>query len=137
MVRLLRKTLVLIVLLTPLFTNTDCKKQKKCGCTGDVLYTYSGLEYQVFFSEETPIITLMEVGDPYYSTYSVCNPDEIKPKLANFKSGDVLTVAGDIFWDCNYVMQSSNSYSYSYSSMYNRAYNIRVTDIYMNMYGKK
>ena len=124
-----------IVLLTPLFTNTDCKKQKKCGCSGDVLYSYTGVEYYVYFGEESPVISMIQVGNSF-DTYTVCNTDEIKPKLTNFKSGVVLKVAGDIFWDCNYVMQSGNSYSYSYSSMY-RAFNIRVNDIYMDMYGKK
>ena len=130
MKRLLRKVLVIIVLLASLLTNTDCKKQIKCGCGKDVVRTFYHEAY-VYFSSESPIITMQVAGD-FYSSYSFCNPEEIRPKLANFKSGDVLVVSGDLYLDCNYVWQSSN---YSYSSLY-RSYNIHVTDIYVDLYGK-
>ena len=52
--------------------------------------------------------------------------------LENFKYGDELMVSGNVYWDCNYVMQASSN---PYSSLY-QYYNIYVTDIYMDMYGK-
>ena len=136
MARLLRKTLVIIVLLIPLFTNTDCKKQKKCGCDGDVLDTYNNVEAVVRFSEDSESTSIyLEIAGTYYSMFTVCNPNEIRPYLEKFKSGVILNITGNTFWDCNYVWQASNSYSYTTNPY--RYYNIHVTDIYMNMYGKK
>ena len=133
---LLRKLLVIIVLFAPLFVNTDCKKQKRCGCRGDALYDYeSRFEDQVHFSDESSMILMYNLTIyNTYDSYTFCNPDEIRPKLENYKSGDVLVVKGKIFWDCNYVIQVSNNPYTSYN--YGRAYNIYVTDIYMDLYGK-
>ena len=131
MKRLLRKALVIVILFAPLFINTDCKKQKRCGCRGDVLFPLNNVDSNVFFDSESPIITMQTIGD-YYSYYTFCNPDEIMPKLENFKSGDELVVSGNVYWDCNYVMQASSG---SYSAYSYRSYNIYVTDIFMNLYG--
>ena len=133
MKKILRKTLVIIVLFAPLFTNTDCKKQKRCGCGKDVLYSLTGSPSYVYFDSESPIITMRRLSDQF-SFYTFCNPDEIKPKIANFRSGEELMVSGNVYWDCNYVWQQSQSYGYQ-SSLY-QSYTIHVTDIYMNMYGK-
>ena len=131
MKKLLRKALVIVILFVPLFINTDCKKQKKCGCRGDVLYPFSA-PANVYFDDESSIITMLQVGNPYY-IYTFCNNDEIRPMLENYKSGDELMVSGNVYWDCNYVMQASSN---PYSSYY-QYYNIYVTeDIYMDMYGK-
>ena len=130
--KILRKTLVIVVLFASLFVNTDCKKQKRCGCRGDVLYSYTN-ENEVYFNEENTIIIMYVVNlYGYYDTYTFCNPDEWRSKLEKFKSGTALVVSGNVYWDCNYVMQaSSNPYStYSYGS----SYNIYVTDLYMDMY---
>ena len=54
------------------------------------------------------------------------------PKLTDAKSGDILQVSGHVYWDCNYVYQSSNS---SYSSYY-KVYNVQATDLSLNLYGK-
>ena len=134
MKRLLRKVLVITVLFLPLFISTDCKKQKKCGCQGDVLWEYNSAwtGSYVYFYPESSTIFMEEVGNPY-DRYTFCNPDEVRPKLANFKAGDILVVKGSVFWDCNYVWQSSNN---PYQSYMYRAFNIYVTDIYMDMYGK-
>ena len=135
MKRLLRKILVVVVLFAALFINTDCKKQKRCGCRGDVLYGYQN-ETEVYFSDETSTI-MMYVINSYGSVdqFTFCNPDEIRPKLEKFKSGvDALVVLGNVYWDCNYVMQASSNPYYGYG--YGAAYNIYVTDIYMDMYGK-
>jgi len=133
MKRLLRKTLVIIVVFAPLFTNTDCKKQKRCGCGKDVLSQLINSPSNVYFdSENSTIITMQRLVDPY-SFYTFCNPDEIMPKLANFRSGEELMVSGNVYWDCNYVWQASNN---PYQSSLYQSYTIHVTDIYMNMYGK-
>jgi hypothetical protein len=131
--KILRKTLIIVVLFAPLFVNTDCKKQKKCGCRGDILFQY-GRESQIYVDDRSSVIVMQQEGyvGYYYDYYTFCNPDEIMPQLANFKSGDVLMVVGNVYWNCNYVMQeSSNPYS-----SYANSYDIYVTDIYMNMYGE-
>jgi hypothetical protein len=133
--RLLRKVLVVVFLFTPMFVNTDCTKQKRCGCPpkGDILYEY-GRENVVFFDDESTIILMYEANSyGYYDTYTFCNPDEWRSEVEKFKSGvDELVVRGSVYWDCQYVINSSSSSSGSYSA----AYNIYVTDIYMDMYGK-
>jgi len=131
MKRLLRKLLVIVVLFVPLFTNTDCKKQKKCGCGKDILFELKRPSY-VFFNDENLIITMQTIDD-FYSYYTFCNSSEIMPDLKNFKSGDELMVSGNVYWDCNYVMQASSG---SYQAYSYRSYVIHVTDIYMDMYGK-
>ena len=132
MKRLLRKTFVGIALFALLLVSTDCKKQKRCGCGKDVLYDYGGASYVYFDSENITTISMMQVNN-FYDTYSFCNPDEVKSKLVNVKSGEELMVFGYVYWDCNFVMQQSGSY---YQPSYYRAYNIYVTDIYVDMYGK-
>ena len=132
MKRLLRKALLIVILFAPLFINTDCKKQKRCGCRGDVLYTYSGKPSYVYLENESFTIWMKTV-DNYYNTYTFCNPDEIMQQLEIFKYGEELSVSGNVYWDCNYVMQASN---YTYQSTLYQAYQIYVTDIYKDMYGK-
>ena len=135
MKRLLRKLLVIVVLFAPLLVNTDCKKQKKCGCRGDILNDYDR-ESHVFFDNETNVIYMQQVGyvGYYFDSYTFCNPGEWKTELEEkYKTGDVLVVKGHYYWDCNFVMQQSGSYGYGYSG---RSYNIYVTEMYMEMYGK-
>ena len=118
----------------PLFLNTDCKKQKKCGCHHrDELYPLNNAVSYVFFDSESSIITMQSPMDPYYpySYFTFCNSDEWMSTLENFRSGEELMITGSVYWDCNYVMQASN-YSYGYQT---RAYNIYVTNLYKNMYG--
>jgi hypothetical protein len=85
----------------------------------------------LFRSETGATISFQTVGD-VYSTYTLCNPSEMLPKLADAKSGDILLVSGHVYWDCNYVYQSSNS---SYQSYY-KVYNCQATDLTLDLYGK-
>jgi hypothetical protein len=55
------------------------------------------------------------------------------PKLANAKSGDLLLVTGNIYWNCAYVSQSSSS---NYQGL-GGSYDIQVTDLTLDLYGKK
>ena len=137
MKRLLKKVLVIIVLFAPLFINTDCKKQKKCGCNGDILAEYDR-ESHVFFDaedDESNTIYMQQVGyvGYYYDSYTFCNPDKWKTELKKYKTGEILVVKGHYYWDCNFVMQQSSSYGYGYGG---RSYNIYVDSVYVNMYGK-
>lgn len=132
MARYLRKIFVLLIVIVPALTVTDCKKQAKCGCEGDILFTLTRTQAKVYFDSDGTNIQFNPLDNPY-ATYFFCNPAEMFPKLADSKSGDILLVSGHAFWDCNFLYQSSN-YSY-YSSMY-KMYQIVVTDVVSDLYGK-
>jgi hypothetical protein len=128
----IRRIFIALIIIAPVFSYTGCKKQKKCGCGKDVLFTITNASAYIYW-DTGATISFQTVGD-VYSTYTFCNPSEMFPKLSTAKSGDVLLVSGQVYWDCNYVYQSSNS-SYSYSSMY-KVYNVEVTDLTVDLYGK-
>jgi len=129
---IIRKILVVLIIVAPVFSQSGCKKQAKCGCGKDVLYSLTKEEATVYYNEAGTTISFTTTSDPY-STYNFCNPGEMFPKLADFKSGDVLQVSGHVYWECNYLYQSSN---YSYSTYY-KVYMIQVTDVSVDLYGKK
>lgn len=130
--RMLRKLLVILVMIVPVFAGTDCKKQPKCGCDGDMLFDLKREQARVYFNPNSNIIYFTPVVNPY-STYYICAPSSILPKLKDSKSGDILLVSGNAYWNCSFLQQSSN-YSYSYS-MY-KMYDFQVTDIGADLYGK-
>ena len=129
---IIRKVLVVLIILAPVLSYSDCKKQAKCGCDGDVLFTLTNTQATVIYNATGTNIYFTTLTDPY-STYNFCNPGEMFPKFTDYKSGDVLLVSGRVFWECNFLYQSSNS---SYSTYY-KVYMIQVTDVTVNLYGKK
>ncbi|MEI6047648.1 MAG: hypothetical protein WCS03_02030 [Bacteroidota bacterium] len=129
---IIRKFLVVLIIIAPVFSYSGCKKQAKCGCDGDTLYTLTNAQATVYYNETKTSITFTTLTDPY-STYNFCNPGEMAPKFDDYKSGDVLLVSGHVFWECNYLYQSSN---YSYQTYY-KVYMIQVTDVTVDLYGKK
>ena len=130
---ILRKIIVILVILSPLVYNPACKKQAKCGCGKDVLFTLTNKRANVFFNETGTNITFRTLDDPY-STYYFCNPGEMFKKMGDYKNGDELLISGHCYWECNYVYQAGQS---SYNSAYYKAYMVQVTDVYMDLYGKK
>lgn len=128
---IIRKILVVLIMLAPVLSYTGCKKQAKCGCDGDVLFSLTKVQAYVYWTSAASI-TCVSMSDPY-STYNFCNPGEMFPKLKDYKSGDLLLVSGQAFWECNYLYQSSN---YSYGSYY-KVYMIQVSDVSVDLYGKK
>jgi len=131
-VHILRKILVVFIFFAPVISYSGCKKQAKCGCDGDVLFSLSARPSTVYFNEAGTNIQFIPLDEPY-STYYFCNPTEMFPKLTDYKSGDVLQVSGRVYWECNFLYQSSNS---SYQT-YQKVYQIQVTDVTVNLYGKK
>lgn len=119
-------------MVAPVFTITDCRKQEKCGCNGDSLFTLDREQAKVYFNETGTNISFTRVNGSPYDTYYFCNPGEMFPKLKDAKSGDILLLSGSAFWECNYLYQSSN-YSY-YTQM--RVYQVQVTDVVSDLYGK-
>jgi hypothetical protein len=130
--QIIRKILVVLIIFAPVISYSGCKKQAKCSCDGDVLFSLTNEESTVIFNETGSTIYFSTINNPY-ARYNFCNPGEMFPKLADYKSGDVLQVSGQVFWECNYLYQSSNS---SYSSYY-KVYDIKVTDVTVDLYGKK
>jgi hypothetical protein len=129
---ILRKILVILIFAAPVISYPGCKKQAKCGCGKDVLFTLTNSRAHVYFNEAGTNIYFQTVNDPY-STYYFCNPGEMFPKMTDYKSGDELLVSGHAYWECNYLYQAGNS---SYTSYY-KTYVIQVTDCFMDLYGKK
>jgi hypothetical protein len=129
---ILRKILVLLIFVAPAVSYSGCKKQNKCGCGKDVLFTLTNEKSRVIFNETGTSIYFSTIGDPY-STYNFCNPSEMFKTMGDYKTGDELLVSGHVYWNCAYVNQSSNS---SYSSIY-KIYDVQVTDVHMDLYGKK
>jgi len=129
---IIRKSLLLLIIILPVFSSTDCKKQPKCGCDGDMLFTLSKAQAVVYFTEDGTTITFQTLSDSY-STYNICNPSEMFAGLSESKSGDILLVSGSVFWDCTYLYQTSNS---SYQNPY-KVYSVQGTEIMSDLYGKK
>ena len=129
---LLRKILVILIIIAPVVPYSGCKKQAKCGCGKDVLFTLTNKRALVIFNEKGTNIRFSTPEDPY-STYYFCNPSEMFVKMTDYKSGDELLVSGHVYWNCSYINQNSNS---SYQSYY-KIYDVQVTDVFMDLYGKK
>ncbi len=129
---ILSKILVILIMTAPAVSYSGCKKQAKCGCGKDVLFTLTNAASNVYFSDQSGSITFTTRDDPY-SQYNFCNPSEMRSKLADYQTGDELLVSGHVYWNCAYLNQTSNS---SYGSPY-KIYDVEVTDVYMDLYGKK
>ena len=128
--RILRRILVIVIVILPVFADMGCRKQEKCGCDGDMLYELDREQAKVYFTESSA--SFSPASNPYY-TYYFCNPGEMFPKLKEYASGDLLIVSGKVFWECNFIYQSSN---YSYQTYY-KVYMIQVSDVTIDLYGKK
>lgn len=129
---ILRKIFIVMIMVAPVISYSGCKKQAKCGCGNDVLFTLGERRAYVYFNESGSNIYASLLEDPY-STYYFCNPGEWFPKMTEFKSGDELVMSGHAYWECNYLYQAGNS---TYGSYY-KVYNIQVTNLYIDLYGKK
>jgi len=128
----IRKSLLLLIIIATAYSGTDCKKQPKCGCDGDTLFTLNRTQALVYFTEDGLTITFQTLSDSY-SSYNICNPGELFSSLSEAKSGDILLVSGSVYWDCTYLYQTSNS---SYQNPY-KVYSVQGTEIVSDLYGKK
>lgn len=129
--KLLRRFLVAVIIIVPLLVDMGCKKQARCGCGKDILFDLVKEDAKVFFNEDYSSAQFSPVNNSY-ATYYFCNPGEMKSKLADYNSGDLMQISGHVYWECNYLYQASN---YTYQ-MYYKVYMIQVTDITTDLYGK-
>jgi len=128
--RMILRILTIAIILIPV-TIGSCKKQPKCGCDKDKIRSFAGIPVQIYYDEENKSAKFYLVGD-LYSTYHFCNPTEMMDKLTSFENGEEILVDCDIFWECSYIYQASNSY---YTSMY-KVYMVTVYDLREDLYGK-
>lgn len=122
---------VVVVLLAGMMTMSGCKKQPKCGCDGDPLDTLNLTHVYIRYDADNKTAQF----SPIWSStemYYFCNPSEWMSTLTKFQQGEEILISGPYFYECNYLMNSSNSY---YGYMY-RVYQINVTDVRAYEYGK-
>jgi hypothetical protein len=129
--KLFIRILFSLLIISALFTGS-CKKQPKCGCDGDIIKELVGYPVYVYYDTINVSAWFNPISVPT-STYYLCNPSAYMNYLKRFNNGAYLLVDGHVYWECNYLMQASNNSYYTY--MY-KAYQIDVTDMYEDLYGK-
>jgi hypothetical protein len=132
-----RKSLILIIILLPLLFDMGCKKQKKCGCGKDVIFdiTEENGPVSVYYIASSKTAYFPSAAT-YGSYYYFCNPGTWSDALNTYTQGGLhpssLIITGKVYYDCSYLMNSSN-YGYGYPPQYQ----VEVTGIKENNYGKK
>lgn len=119
------------LVIIPFAFNAGCKKQPKCGCDGDPLDTLNKAHVLVYYDADKKSAQCTGVNDPY-SIFYFCNPSAVMGELTKYEQGAEILITGPFFYECNYLMNSSNSY---YPSLY-RIYQIQVTAVEPDLYGK-
>jgi hypothetical protein len=124
---------IVLIIAVPFIFDMGCKKQPKCGCSGDMLFTLDSslvTRSSLSFSSDGASAYLYSGYDVYY----FCNANEYFEQYSKLSSEDQIFLSGEVYWNCNYVMNSSSSYSY-YN--YYKYYDVRITAMVPNNYGKK
>ncbi|MBS0012209.1 MAG: hypothetical protein KFF49_12415 [Bacteroidales bacterium] len=127
----LLKIFLSLIIFSALFIGS-CKKQAKCGCDGDIINELLGFPIYLYHDTINNQAQFTSVSNPY-TTYYVCNPSAFMSQMKKYEYGALVLVDGHLYWNCNYMMQASNNSYYSY--MY-KAYDVELTDIYEDLYGK-
>ena len=127
-----RKLFIVLIILTPIFTDLACKKQPKCGCGEDAVFELVKESVYVYFDTVSLGATFTNPKDPY-SSFSFCNPEDMMSTLSKYNTGSLLKLSGKVFYECNYILNSSSN---PYYAQY-KVYLVEVTDVYEDLYGKK
>lgn len=127
--KIIYKALLVAIFTFPLLIGS-CKKQTRCGCDTDVLDTLVDAPVIIYYDEVNKSAQFTPSFNAYASYY-FCNPTEMMPQLTKFENGAMVLLSGEVFYECNYMYQASNSY---YGSMY-QAYMVTVTSIKEDLYG--
>jgi hypothetical protein len=134
--RIIRKVFVVVIILLPLVSYLGCRKQPKCGCEGDRLSYYSfdsalvNMSQIVYTSDSTSAVFQPDM----YTTYYFCNPVEMYKTYKELEGSGQILLSGDAFWECSFLMSSGSSSSYYYN--YYKMFNLRVTLMASDLYGK-
>jgi hypothetical protein len=134
---LIHKILVAAIILIPLFSWSGCKKQARCGCGKDVVSSIDSMlidHSKISFGPNgaSAYFSLTNAYG-YYDTYYFCNPLDFYSKYTKMNTNDQMILSGKLFWECQFMMNSSNSYY----TQYYKVYNIEVTQMEAYLYGKK
>lgn len=139
--RNIQKIIAALLILLPVIIYTDCRKQPKCGCSGDSINTLADeviSKSTIVYNDSgtNAYFFVYTMGGVYYDTYYFCNPSEMYAKYQAIGSNSEVKVSGDVYWDCSFVSSASSSGSSSYYYAYYKIYNIKVTDLSSSLYGK-
>jgi len=133
-VKTINRVLVIAIMLLPMIVNFSCKKQPKCGCNEDVIITLNKEPGYVIFDpaySSARFVPLSNTSAVYY----FCNASTFMSTLEEFVSGQtILLVSGEASWDCSYLQNASN---YQYQQPMYRAYQVTVSEVVEDLYGKK
>ncbi len=133
----IRKILVALIILLPAISYSGCKKQEKCGCDGDILFSYTKRTFDrssINYTEDGKSAYFTITNAYGYDRYFFCNPSEMYTKFQDLASENQLKISGDVYWDCSYLVNSGSGSSYYYN--YYKVYQINVTELLSYMYGK-
>jgi hypothetical protein len=136
-VPIFRKIFIVIIIIAPLFADLGCKKQPKCGCGKDVIFTIPPTDgnqpytVYIYYSETSSTLQFVPVNSSGAS-YFFCNPGEWLDTIKKYPSGHKWLISGDAFYECSYLMNSGNSGYYTPP-----VYQVEVTDLKEDNYGKK
>jgi hypothetical protein len=127
---ILKKISVFLIIMMPLFAYQGCKKQPKCGCGKDVIFELVNSQALIQYNEETNtaiFYPLLSAG----STYYFCNPGKWMDTLKKLNTEQYLLISGKVYYECNYLYNSSNYY-YQIPPVYQ----VDVTSIIEDNYGR-
>lgn len=133
---LIRKLMIAVIILLPAVSFNGCKKQAKCGCEGDLLFTITDelMDYaSITYSANGETASFAIYNGMAYDYFHFCNPNEMYQTFLKLKGQSQIKVSGNVFWDCTYMMNSGSS---SYYYQYYKIYNVYITDLKSSLYGK-
>jgi YHS domain-containing protein len=108
-----------------------CKKQPKCGCGKDMIFELTDAQVLVqYIPSSSTIVFYPSTGSG--STYYFCNPSQWMDTLKTMNTQEYLLLSGKVYYECNYLMSSGNSY-YRMPPVYQ----VDVTAIKEDNYSKK
>lgn len=122
------KIIIAGLFLLPLVTFQGCKKQYKCGCGKDIVFSFNNTEVVLYSQSASNIMFYTALTSN--STYYFCNPGQWIDSLNKMNTKQYLLLTGNAFYECNYLMQASN---YSYLPP---VYQVEVTGLKEDNYGK-
>jgi hypothetical protein len=128
------KLLVVFIVLAPLVIDFGCKKQPKCGCGKDMIFSLEDQPSTIFYMVEGSYASFQPDLGVGGATYIFCSPGRWIDTLVlkNYPSGSRLLLTGKAYYDCTYLINSGN-YSYQLPP----TYQVEVTSLKPDNYGKK
>ena len=128
---ILKKITIISVIVIIALLYYGCKKQPKCGCGKDMIYELTDAQVLVQYIEaSSTVVFYPSTGTG--STYYFCNPTDWIDSIKKLNTQDYLLVSGKVYYECNYLMSSGNSY-YQMPPVYQ----IEVSSVREDNYGKK